>query len=104
MAVVAALVGAGVGAGVTAIVNHNTNNGNVTIHESNAAPGAAVLRQRQHSPLVKEVVPAVVSIDVKAGGNEDQGTGMIITANGEVITNNHVIELFTRTATAAPSR
>jgi putative serine protease PepD len=43
------------------------------------------------------VIPAVVSIDVKAGGNEDEGTGMIITSNGEVITNNHVIELFTST-------
>jgi len=43
---------------------------------------------------VNKVIPAVVSIDVKSNGNEDQGTGMIITGNGEVITNNHVIELF----------
>ncbi|HEY6426608.1 MAG TPA: trypsin-like peptidase domain-containing protein, partial [Acidimicrobiales bacterium] len=42
------------------------------------------------------VIPAVVSIDVKSNNNEDQGTGMIVTSNGEVITNNHVIELYTQ--------
>jgi putative serine protease PepD len=82
---------------VTALTQNNGNNanGNVTIHESNAAPGAAVLSGNVTIPqLVHKVLPAVVSIDVKSKGNEDQGTGMIITSNGEVITNNHVIELY----------
>jgi S1-C subfamily serine protease len=96
---VSALIGGLVGAGVTAIAdNNNGNNGNVTVlHESSATPGAAVLSGNVTIPqLVNKVIPAVVSIDVKSNGNEDQGTGMIITANGEVITNNHVIELFTQ--------
>jgi S1-C subfamily serine protease len=95
--IVAALVGGGIGAGVTALSdNHNGGNGsNVTIHESSAAPGAAVLSGNVTIPeLVGKVIPAVVSIDVKSNGNEDEGTGMIITSNGEVITNNHVIELY----------
>ena len=41
--------------------------------------------------LVIKVQPSVVSIDVKGQGTEDQGTGMIISKNGLVITNNHVI-------------
>ena len=41
--------------------------------------------------LVVKVQPSVVSIDVKANGAEDQGTGMIISKNGLVLTNNHVI-------------
>ena len=54
--------------------------------------------------LVDKVIPAVVSIDVKSNGNEDEGTGMIITSDGEVITNNHVIELYSRgRRTPAPS-
>ena len=82
---------------MTAIAdNHNGSGNSVTIRESNSAPGAAVLSGNVTIPeLVKKVTPAVVSIDVKSGGSEDQGTGMIITSNGEVITNNHVIELFT---------
>jgi putative serine protease PepD len=97
VAVVAALIGAAVGAGVTALAdNGNGGGGNVTIHESNADPGAAVLSGNVTIPqLVKKVIPAVVSIDVKSHSDEDEGTGMIITAGGEVVTNNHVIELFT---------
>jgi S1-C subfamily serine protease len=97
VAVVAALIGGGVGAGVTALANNNNGN-SVTnvIRESNATPGAAVLSGNVTIPqLVKKVIPAVVSIDVKSGGNEDEGTGMIITSGGEVVTNNHVIEAFT---------
>jgi S1-C subfamily serine protease len=97
IAVVAALIGGGVGAGVTALAdNGNSNSNTVTIHEGGADPGAAVLSGNVTIPeLVKKVIPAVVSIDVKSHGNEDEGTGMIISSSGEVVTNNHVIELFT---------
>jgi serine protease Do len=99
VALVAALIGGLVGAGVTALADNNNsdNPGGVTIHESNATPGAAVLSGNVTIPeLVDKVISAVVSIDVKSNGNEDQGTGMIITPNGEVLTNNHVIELYTQ--------
>jgi putative serine protease PepD len=96
IAVVAALIGGGVGAGVTALADNGNGNNDITIHEGNADPGAAVLSGNVTIPeLVKKVIPAVVSIDVKSHGNEDEGTGMIITPSGEVVTNNHVIELFT---------
>jgi S1-C subfamily serine protease len=103
VALVAALVGAGVGAGVTALAsgNNNGNSNDVTIHESTASPGAAVLSGSVTIPeLVNKVIHSVVSIDVKADGNEDEGTGMIITADGEVVTNNHVIELYTENGNA----
>jgi S1-C subfamily serine protease len=98
VAVVAALIGGAIGAGVTAVADHSSNNGagNVTVNESNAVPGAAVLSGDVTIPeLVNHVIPAVVSIDVKSGTDEDEGTGMIITSDGEVVTNNHVIELYT---------
>jgi S1-C subfamily serine protease len=96
VAIVAALIGAGVGAGVTALADNGNGGGPLTIDEGNASPGAAVLSGNVTIPeLVKKVIPAVVSIDVKSHGSEDEGTGMIITATGEVVTNNHVIELYT---------
>jgi putative serine protease PepD len=97
VAFVAALIGGGIGAGVTAIADHDNGGtgSNITIHESGAAPGAAVLSGNVTIPeLVDRVIPAVVSIDVKSDGNEDEGTGMIISSDGEIITNNHVIELY----------
>jgi putative serine protease PepD len=99
VALVAALIGGLVGAGVTALADNNNggDGSGVTIHESNAVPGAAVLSGNVTIPeLVSKVIPAVVSIDVKSNNSEDQGTGMIVTSNGEVITNNHVIELYTQ--------
>ncbi len=97
VAIVAAVIGGAIGAGVTAIADNNSNNNgsNAVIHESNASPGAAVLSGNVTIPqLVDKVIPAVVSIDVKSNGDEDEGTGMIITSSGEVVTNNHVIELY----------
>jgi S1-C subfamily serine protease len=98
VAIVAALIGGGIGAGVTALADNNGgSNDNVTIHESSAVPGAAVLSGNVTIPqLVNKVVHSVVSIDVKSKGEEDEGTGMIITADGEVLTNNHVIELYSQ--------
>jgi putative serine protease PepD len=97
VAIVAAVIGGAIGAGVTALADNNSSStpGNAVIHESGAAPGAAVLSGNVTIPqLVDKVIHAVVSIDVKSNGNEDEGTGMIITSDGEVVTNNHVIELF----------
>ncbi len=66
--------------------------GGVTINAVTNAPGAAVLPSGMSIPaLVQKLLPSVVSIDVTGGGSEDQGTGMIITKAGLVITNNHVI-------------
>ena len=100
VALVAALIGGGVGAGVTALADNNSNGdstANAVIHEGSAVPGAAVLSGNVTIPqLVDKVIHAVVSIDVKSNGNEDEGTGMIITSDGEVITNNHVIELYSQ--------
>jgi putative serine protease PepD len=54
--------------------------------------------------LVQKVQPSVVSIDVKSDGDEDQGTGMIITSNGLVVTNNHVIVAAVQSGTITVTR
>jgi S1-C subfamily serine protease len=66
--------------------------GGVTINAVTNAPGAARLPNGKSIPaIVKKVEPMIVSIDVKGNNSEDQGTGMIITSSGLVLTNNHVI-------------
>jgi S1-C subfamily serine protease len=87
---VAALVG-GL-AGHFAAPAQSGSNGNFTINQVTAKAGGAVLPSGLTIPnLVQKVLPSVVSIDVKGSAGEDQGTGMIITSNGYVVTNNHVI-------------
>ena len=88
--VVAGLIGGLVGGWIAG----GGRDGGMTIQSSNAAPGAARLPNGASIPsLVQRVVHSVVSIDVRNNGQEDQGTGMIITADGMVVTNNHVIAL-----------
>jgi S1-C subfamily serine protease len=70
----------------------SSNSGGFTVSTVSTAPGGAILPSGMSIPaLVQKVIPSVVSIDVKGQGTEDQGTGMIITSNGYVVTNNHVI-------------
>lgn len=41
--------------------------------------------------VAQSVLPAVVSIDNQAGSSETSGSGVVITADGKIVTNNHVI-------------
>jgi putative serine protease PepD len=72
--------------------NSSSGSGGVTINQVTNSPGAAVLPNGKSIPsLVAKVLPSVVSIEVTGQGQADQGTGMIISSNGLVVTNNHVI-------------
>jgi S1-C subfamily serine protease len=98
---VAALVGGLAGH----FASNSSNSGVVTINAVGNAPGAAILPNGMSIPkLVQRVQPSVVSIDVKSGGEEDQGTGMIISTNGLVVTNNHVIAAAVQSGTITVTR
>jgi S1-C subfamily serine protease len=101
VALVAALVGGAIGGGIVALSTHN---GPTTVKEISAGP-ALLNGTTNIEQVIAKVQPAIVSIDAKStssapqsifggtssGVQEDQGTGMIITSDGEVVTNNHVI-------------
>jgi len=102
--VVAALVGGAAGAGIAEAVGTGNGTGAQvpTVKVGQESPGPALAGGAQIPTIVKSVLPEVVSIDAKGPGStsnplfgsgvsEDQGTGMIITTNGEIVTNNHVI-------------
>jgi putative serine protease PepD len=96
VALVAALVGAVIGGaiGVSAarIARPGPSSAQITIRYGTALPGAAILASGTSIPkLVEAVSPSVVSIDVETGFGSDEGTGMIISSNGLVVTNNHVV-------------
>ena len=91
--VVAALLGGVVG-GVTVHLTtaSNSTNANLPVTTDNSTPASSGSTGGLTIPqLVVKVQPSVVSIDVKGQGTEDQGTGMIISRDGLVVTNNHVI-------------
>ncbi len=101
VALAAALVGALVGGGIVALVGRG--GGSTTVKVISAGP-ALLNGTTNIESVLDRVLPSVVSIDAKSpepasqsifgggsGVQEDQGTGMIITSDGEVVTNNHVI-------------
>jgi S1-C subfamily serine protease len=80
--VAAALVLVGAGGGVGIAYGLRQNTGTAALATS---PAGHSLTTAQ---IAAEVDPAVVDINTNLG----EGTGMIATSNGEIITNNHVIE------------
>ncbi len=92
VAVVAALIGAVIGGSTAWLARPGPSSARITIREGAALPGAAILASGTSIPkLVDAVSPSVVSIDVATGFGSDEGTGMIISSNGLVVTNNHVV-------------
>jgi S1-C subfamily serine protease len=92
VALVAAIVGALIGAGVVWVAKGSNGPTTFTIKQGGREPGAEILTAGQSIPsLVREVSPSVVSVNVTSAFAEDQGTGMILSKNGLVLTNNHVV-------------
>jgi S1-C subfamily serine protease len=85
VALLAALIGALVGGGVGAAVARNAKR--TTVVRQVISPSAPIAKPADIHVILAKVQPAVVSIHTNIGA----GTGMILTSDGEVLTNFHVI-------------
>ncbi len=91
MAVAAVLVGGVAGAGIVEVTGHGAAASPVVGAGPVKVAGSAATESV--AQIVKSVDPAIVSITATDGdSSEDEGTGMIISSSGEVVTNNHVID------------
>ena len=92
IAAVAVLAGGTVGAGA-ALIAHNGSHGAVDAHNPTIKVVNSSSAATSIGHIVKSVSPAIVEVSAGDGnGSGDEGTGMIISSNGEVLTNNHVID------------
>ncbi|MDY6049265.1 MAG: trypsin-like peptidase domain-containing protein [Corynebacterium sp.] len=92
MALVAAIAAGGI-TGVAA-VKMTDNAGPVVSSLEQGQPAASVVPAQPGSveEVAQKVLPAVVSIRVVTGNAMGEGSGSIITSDGMVVTNNHVVE------------
>ena len=93
--VATALLAGGAGAGIALAVS---NNGPSTPRSGSAPlPTAAPLTPAGNqglnvSAIAKKVEPATVDITANGPDGPDEGTGMVLTPSGIVLTNNHVVD------------
>ncbi|HUL99790.1 MAG TPA: trypsin-like peptidase domain-containing protein, partial [Mycobacterium sp.] len=93
-AVAIAVVSAGVGGGVALAVRPDHPNATTTIATApGAAPGqpAASLPVGTVEQVAAKVVPSVVKLETSMGRQSEEGSGIILTSDGLILTNNHVV-------------
>lgn len=87
VALAAAVVGGGTAAAVQQMLNKTSGTGTgvngSTISQSNSGTVSGV---------AENVSPSVVRIDTSTSSGQGTGSGIVITADGEIVTNNHVID------------
>ncbi|MBO0890221.1 MAG: trypsin-like peptidase domain-containing protein [Acidothermales bacterium] len=85
----AGLVGGGVGAGAT--YGLTSGGGPTTVSSLPAGNSKAKAPTSDVTTVANKVLPSVVSIVVTAGNSGDEGTGIIVSSSGQILTNNHVV-------------
>lgn len=89
---IAAMLGAGIGSyAMYQALGGTSVSGSVKVVSE--PPGAAngAVPDNQAAAVAKQVLPSIVEIDVSGPGAQGLGSGIIYTANGYIITNDHVI-------------
>jgi putative serine protease PepD len=94
-ALVAAVVGAAVGAGVAYTLKSNSSStslGSANTSSATSSLNSDSANATAVTAVAAKVVPSVVTITVESpDGSGDEGTGIIISSTGQILTNNHVI-------------
>ncbi|MBB5790950.1 S1C family serine protease [Jiangella mangrovi] len=92
-----AVVGGAAGAGVVAYVNDDDGNGSSPVSRSDLSNSSNGSGQQASNAtgvqaVAADVLPSVVSITAQSQFGQAGGTGVIISSDGEIVTNNHVVE------------
>jgi len=93
-AIVLSVVSAAVG-GVAAVMvqSHHPLFSTITTVPVNGAPPPQRTEQGSVEQVAAKVVPSVVKLETKLGSAVAEGSGIILDANGLILTNNHVVSV-----------
>ncbi len=87
VALAAAVIGGGTAAGVQQLLaGQDRSGGGISgTNVSQSSTGTV-------SGVAEQVSPSVVRIDTRTGSGQGTGSGVVVTADGEIVTNNHVVD------------
>ena len=100
-AVIAASLFVGGGAGIGGAAAYSALNDDNSTGGSNSSVSTSQVTSTSAEPLVdgsvasvaSAVLPSVVKLDVSGQGEQGSGSGIILSSDGEILTNNHVAEV-----------
>ncbi len=85
-----AVVSAGIGGGVALMAKPDTVAGGTQITAAPSMP-AASLPAGSVEQVASKVVPSVVKLETDLGRASEEGSGIILSSDGLILTNNHVV-------------
>ena len=90
-AVAVAIVSAGIGGGVALLVQPDRPSASPSVTGLAPSVPAASLPAGSVEQVAAKVVPSVVKLEVDLGRQSEEGSGIILSSDGLILTNNHVV-------------